>query len=112
MYKILIIKVLIHTDLPEPVAPAISKCGILAISDTTTCPPISFPTANAILDLWFLNFVFSTKSLKCTTEVVAFGTSIPTAALPGIGASIRISSAAIFNLMSSTNAVILLTFTP
>ena len=32
------ISVLIHTDLPEPVAPAISICGILAMSATTLDP--------------------------------------------------------------------------
>ena len=37
------IRVLIQTDLPEPVAPAISKCGIFPISVTTTWPPISCP---------------------------------------------------------------------
>ena len=41
-----------------------------------------------------------------------FGTSIPTAAFPGIGASIRISAAARFNLISSASPTILLTFTP
>ena len=44
--RILIIRVLIQTDLPEPVAPAIRRCGILAISVTTFCPAISSPTAN------------------------------------------------------------------
>ena len=46
LYKILTISVLIHTDLPEPVAPAIRRCGIFAISVTTVLPAISFPTAN------------------------------------------------------------------
>ena len=55
LYKILIIKVLIHTDLTDPVAPAINKCGILARSVTTVFPPISFPTAKANLDLNVLN---------------------------------------------------------
>ena len=41
-----------------------------------------------------------------------FGTSIPTAAFPGIGASIRISAAARFNLISSARDRIRLTFTP
>ena len=33
------------TDLPEPVAPATNKCGILAKSTTTGLPLISFPNA-------------------------------------------------------------------
>ena len=40
------------------------------------------------------------------------GTSIPTAALPGIGASILIDFAAKFNAISSARLTILLTFTP
>ena len=41
-----------------------------------------------------------------------FGTSIPTACFPGIGASILIVSAAKFNAMSSAKFAILLTLTP
>ena len=40
------------------------------------------------------------------------GTSIPTAALPGMGASIRISGVARFSLISSARPTILLTLTP
>lgn len=35
------------TDLPEPVVPATSRCGILARSTTTGLPPISLPSAKA-----------------------------------------------------------------
>ncbi len=45
-------------------------------------------------------------------EFSLFGTSIPTAAFPGIGASIRMSVAARFSLISSARPTILLTFTP
>ena len=41
-----------------------------------------------------------------------FGTSMPTADFPGIGASIRISAAARLSLMSSASPTIRLTFTP
>ncbi len=37
--------VLIATDLPEPVVPAISKWGIFARFATTGPPPISLPSA-------------------------------------------------------------------
>ena len=47
---ILMISVLIHTDLPEPVAPAMRRCGILAISATTVLPAISFPPPKESLD--------------------------------------------------------------
>ncbi|CFN76627.1 Uncharacterised protein [Bordetella pertussis] len=36
---------LMPTDLPEPVVPATSKCGILARSATTGLPAMSLPSA-------------------------------------------------------------------
>ena len=39
-----------HTDLPEPVVPAMSICGILEILPTIQVPPISLPTAKEDLD--------------------------------------------------------------
>ena len=112
LYKILMIRVLIHTDLPEPVAPAISIWGILAISATTVLPAISLPTAKAMLELNSRNSLLSKRSRSATVIFSLFGTSIPMAALPGIGASIRISVAARFNLISSARPTILDTFTP
>ena len=47
------ISVLIQTDLPDPVAPAISRWGILAISVTTGLPAISLPAAKESFDLAF-----------------------------------------------------------
>ena len=38
--------VLIATDLPEPVVPAISRCGIRARLATTGSPPMSLPRAS------------------------------------------------------------------
>ncbi len=38
------------TLLPEPVAPATSRCGILVISATTGLPEISLPSASGSLD--------------------------------------------------------------
>ncbi len=49
LYNKLIISELIQTDLPEPVEPAISKCGIFARSATVTCPEISRPSATVSL---------------------------------------------------------------
>ena len=34
------------TDLPEPVVPATSRCGMRARSTTTGWPPMSFPSAS------------------------------------------------------------------
>ena len=60
----LMIKVLIQTDLPEPVAPAINRCGILAISAITGCPAISFPTAKVSLEALFLKLSASRRSRR------------------------------------------------
>ena len=112
LYKILIISVLIQTDLPDPVEPAIRRWGILAISATIVLPSISLPAAKASLDLAFINSGLWIRSRSITALCSLLGTSIPTAALPGIGASIRISGAARFSLISSESPTILLTFTP
>ena len=45
----------------------------------------------------------SRRSRSITALFSLFGTSIPTAAFPGIGASIRISAAARFSLISSAS---------
>ena len=68
--------------------------------------------AKAMLEGCCLNSSDSTRSRNITGVVSLFGTSIPMAAFPGIGASIRISAAARFNLISSESPTILLTFTP
>lgn len=101
-----------HTLLPEPVAPAINVCGILLKSPTTHFPEISLPNANANFLLDSINSLFSNTSLKNTGVCFPFGTSIPTAAFPGIGASILIPDAAKPKAISSDKFTILLTLTP
>ena len=108
----LVIKVFMQTLLPEPVLPAISTCGILAISVTTSSPATFFPKAKVNLELAFINLSDSIISLKLTISFSLFGTSIPTACFPGIGASILIDSAARFKAISSARFAILLTLTP
>ena len=112
LYRILIKIEFVNTDLPEPVVPAISICGIFAISATTTRPAISLPAGKASLDLCSLSSLDISNSFRYTVSLLSLGISIPTAALPGIGASIRISAAAILSLISSAKPVILLTFVP
>ena len=82
------------------------------MSVTTVWPAISFPTANAMREGCFLNSSDSRRSLRSTVLFSLLGTSIPTAALPGMGASMRMSAAARFSLISSVRETILLTFTP
>ncbi len=47
LYSRLRIIALIATDLPEPVVPAISRCGMRARSATIGAPPMSLPSASA-----------------------------------------------------------------
>ena len=76
-------------DLPEPVVPAIRMCGIRARSVHTAAPEMSLPshTASGLAD--------AGRSSKMSPSVTRFGerfgTSTPTACLPGIGARMRIS---------------------
>ncbi len=100
------------TDLPEPVVPATSMCGILDISLIMVLPPISSPTPQHSRDLAFLNSSDSNISLNLTVELVSLGTSTPTADLPGMGASIRISLAARASLISPVSEVMRDTLTP
>ena len=103
---------LTQTDLPEPVVPAISRCGILAISVMTISPEISRPSTAVSLLLALRNLSESISSRMETMLTTLFGTSIPTAALPGIGASMRTPLAARLRAISSERLVILLILTP
>ena len=46
LYTRLRISELMHTDFPEPVVPAIRRCGILLRSATTGLPLMSLPSAS------------------------------------------------------------------
>ena len=103
---------LIQTDLPEPVAPAMSIWGILEISATHTLPPMSLPKHMVTLLFASRNAWESIISRMGTTLVCRLGTSMPTAALLGIGASMRTPLVARFKAISSARLVILLILTP
>ena len=103
----------VNTDLPEPVVPAISICGIFEISPTTILPSISLPTANISSCFIFLYSSLSISSLRLTVSLNVFGTSMPTAFLPIMGASILTPPcAARHSAMSLSSVVILFIFTP
>ena len=76
-------------DLPEPVVPAIRMCGIRARSAHTDAPEMSLPSQTES------GLAACGRSSKMSPSVtrfgLRFGTSTPTACLPGIGARIRIS---------------------
>ena len=101
-----------QTLLPEPVVPAISTCGILEISAMMGSPEISSPRQNASLERWLWNCSDSTRSFRYTVRRSSLGTSIPMAALPGIGANMRTPDAARLRAISSDRFLMRLTFTP
>ena len=101
-----------HTDFPEPVEPAISKCGILPMSATVTLPAISRPSATDSLLFASENSRASRISRMETALTTLLGTSMPTAALLGIGASMRTPAEARLRAMSSASPVIRLILTP
>ena len=72
--------VLIKTLLPLPVAPAISRCGILARSSTTVSPPLPLPRTMGSFalarSLWNSSLSITLRSV--TSAGVGFGTSMPT----------------------------------
>ena len=51
LYRRLRISEFMHTDLPDPVVPAISRCGSLEMLPTMQLPPMSLPSAKLSLDL-------------------------------------------------------------
>ncbi|OPZ88400.1 MAG: hypothetical protein BWY74_03156 [Firmicutes bacterium ADurb.Bin419] len=82
------------------------------MSATIFCPDMSFPSEKAKRDECSLNSFDTITSFRNTASTSLFGTSIPIAALPGIGASILTPDAARFRDISSDKLTILLTFTP
>ena len=82
-----------HTDLPLPVAPAISRWGMRVRSPITGCPLTSAPSAT--LSLWrrSVNAADSIVSLRLTSCAALFGTSMPIADLPGMNGWIRMGAA-------------------
>ena len=102
----------IHTLFPLPVAPAIKRCGIGMRSVQYTRPSVVFPSPNAIFDFIDLKVSDSRISRNPTRAVFEFGISIPTAALPGIGATMRILDDFIVNERSFERLIIEPTFTP
>ena len=53
-----------QTDLPDPVVPAINKCGIEVKSPIIGIPEILFPSAIGSLISFFKKFVLEIISLK------------------------------------------------
>ena len=105
------IRALTITLFPEPVAPAISRCGILVRSVARAAPATSRPSAKVSPWLESANSTSSKMLFSPTTLLSRFGISMPTTERPGIGASIRIDRAESAIARSSASASILLTRT-
>ncbi len=99
-------------DLPEPVEPATSRCGIFARLHEMYSPSMSLP--RAITSGWWSRRVDGSVSTSArrTISRSVFGTSMPTADLPGMGASIRTLSVATAYAMFFCSWVIFSTLTP
>ena len=100
------------TLLPDPVAPATSKCGMPRRSATTGFPKMSLPRASFKGERNLTKGSLRRICLSATSSRRGLGTSIPTTDLPGIGATIRMLIAFMASARSSARLTILATFTP
>ena len=105
------IRELIMTDLPEPVEPAISRCGIVSSAATRIRPLMSLPMDMVRRDGDSSNSGDSRTARRLMTSRFVLGTSMPMVGLPGMR-SIRIDSACRPRQRSSVRVVIRLYFTP
>ena len=103
---------LMQTDFPEPVAPAMSRCGIFVRSSITSSPSRFRPSTTGSTRPARRNSALSIRSRTCTSRGVGLGTSMPIAALPGIGATMRSDCARIASARSSASEETRPTFTP
>ncbi|MNN83000.1 hypothetical protein D3C81_2000000 [compost metagenome] len=100
------------TDLPEPVVPATSKCGIFARSVMTGLPPMSWPRARVTGDLKLSYSGVDNTSEKRTICRSSLGISIPTVVLPGITSTTRTLVTARERARSLARLAMRLTLTP
>ena len=100
-----------HTDFPDPVVPAINKCGMTERSPTIGKPEILFPNAIGNFVSLLLNFSSLIISLKNTFSLLEFGISIPIVFFPGIVATL-VEIELVFLAISSAKLTIFETFIP
>ncbi len=85
---------LMKLDLPEPVAPATRRWGILARLATTKPPSTSLPSPT-IIGWWSLRALLDrSTSPRETISLSTLGISMPMALLPGMGLRMRTSAEA------------------
>ena len=83
-----------NEDLPAPVAPATSMCGILARFASTNPPSTSLPTPMTMGCSDARAFWERSTSPSATVSRSVLGISMPIADLPGIGERMRTSAEA------------------
>ena len=88
------------TDLPEPVVPAISRCGIGDRSAITAPPAMSLPSTNGSVCVLSSNAVEPSSSDRLTISRVRLGSSMPMTLRPATTAT-RADSADIERAISS-----------
>ena len=89
LYSRLRIIALSATDLPDPVVPATSTCGILAMSAITGLPPMLLPSASVNGEAERSNSSERMISDRKTVWRTVFGISRPIVVLPGITSTTR-----------------------
>ena len=87
-------KLFTRLDLPAPVAPAISRCGIVARFTICASPWMFLPRATS--SGWVEAFAAFDRRMSpsITKSRWRLGTSMPIADFPGIGAMMRTSGVA------------------
>ena len=84
LYRIPMIMELIMTLLPDPVDPAISKCGIASSEATLMRPLMSLPSGMVRCECDCENSSDSSICLRAISSRRVLGTSTPTVGLPGM----------------------------
>ncbi len=102
---------LIATDLPDPVVPAIRRWGIFARLATTESPPISLPRASGSFIWLSPNSRAARISRKTTISRLSLGNSIPITDRPGT-VDTRADKADMDRAISSARPMTRLAFRP
>ena len=112
LYSRLRIMALMATDLPEPVVPATSRCGMRLRSITTGWPLMSLPRPRAV-DEWISSYSLELSiSLRVTSSRLELGISRPMTDLPGITSTTRTLTTDSDLARSLDRLLIWLPFTP
>ena len=99
------------TDLPEPVVPATSRCGMRARSTVIGVPPMSLPMLNINCPEARSKASEASSSRRCTISRLALGSSMPMTLRPRTTAA-RTDMALMERAMSSESPITRAVLTP